>query len=114
MHGLMDRALPAEELDTVQKTLEPYIHDGVECHAIRTRQAGARRFVSLHVLVPGMWTVDRGHKLLECIEADIRNALPNVSVFTHLESLHDPASYEDLELDRCEKTPPGTQGEKRE
>jgi divalent metal cation (Fe/Co/Zn/Cd) transporter len=98
----------------VQKALEPYIHDGVECHAIRTRQAGARRFVSLHVLVPGMWTVERGHQLLECIEADIRNSLPNVSVFTHLESLHDPASYEDIDLDRCEKTPDGTQGEKKE
>ncbi len=114
MHGLMDTALPAEELDTVQKALEPYIHDGVECHAIRTRQAGARRFVSLHVLVPGMWTVDRGHQLMECIEADIRNSLPNVSVFTHLESLHDPASYEDIDLDRCEKTPEGTQGKKKE
>lgn len=105
MLGLMDTALPAEELQRVNKALEPYIHDGVECHAMRTRQAGSRKFVSLHVLVPGLWTVERGHKLLECIEADIRSALPNVSVFTHLESLHDPASYEDLNLDRCEKSP---------
>jgi cation diffusion facilitator family transporter len=114
MLGLMDTALPAEEQEAVMKALQPYIHDGVECHAIRTRQAGSRRFVSLHVLVPGMWTVDRGHKLLECIEADIRSVLPNVSVFTHLESLHDPASYEDLHLDRCEKTPEGTQENKKE
>jgi cation diffusion facilitator family transporter len=114
MLGLMDTALPAEEQDAVMKALQPYIHDGVECHAIRTRQAGSRRFVSLHVLVPGMWTVERGHQLLECIEADIRSALPNVSAFTHLESLHDPASYEDLDLDRCEKRPEGTQGEKKE
>ncbi|MBI5676656.1 MAG: cation transporter [Nitrospirae bacterium] len=108
MLGLMDTALPAEELKIVNKALKPYIHDGVECHALRTRQAGSRKFVSLHVLVPGLWTVERGHKLLECIEADIRSALPNVSVFTHLESLHDPASYEDLNLDRCEKSPAKT------
>lgn len=114
MLGLMDTALPAEELETVQKVLDPYIHDGVECHAIRTRRAGARRFVSLHVLVPGMWTVERGHHLLECIEADIRNALPNINVFTHLESLHDPASYEDVDLDRCERNPAVNQGKKQE
>lgn len=113
MLGLMDAALPAAEQDAVMKALQPYIHDGVECHAIRTRQAGSRRFVSLHVLVPGMWTVERGHHLLECIEADIRGALPNASVFTHLESLHDPASYEDLELDRCEKTPSESQEKKK-
>jgi len=114
MLGLMDTALPAEELDAVRKALEPYIHNGVECHAIRTRQAGARKFVSLHVLVPKMWTVERGHQLLECIEADIRSALPNVTVFTHLESLHDPASYEDLNLDRCEKSPAETQEKERD
>ena len=72
----------------------------MEYHALRTRQSGARRFVSLHVLVPGEWTVHDGHQLLERIEADIRRTLPNVTVFTHLESLDDPASWEDISLDR--------------
>ncbi|MDO8283099.1 MAG: cation diffusion facilitator family transporter [Thermodesulfovibrionia bacterium] len=113
MSGLMDAALPAKEQEMVKKALEPYLHDGVEYHAIRTRQAGSRKFVSLHVLVPGLWTVERGHHLLECIEADIRSALPNVTVFTHLESLHDPASYEDMHLDRCEKSSVEDTGEKQ-
>ncbi|MEP7356268.1 MAG: cation transporter dimerization domain-containing protein, partial [Anaerolineales bacterium] len=69
--------------------------------ALRTRQAGARRFVSLHVLVPGQWSVQRGHHLLERIEADVRRELPNVTVFTHLESLNDPASWDDTNLDRA-------------
>ena len=98
--GLMDAVLPAEERDTLRKVLEPYMQKGVECHAIRTRQSGRRRFVSLHVLVPGVWTVQDGHDLLEKIESCICQALPNVTVFTHLESLNDPASWKDIDLDR--------------
>jgi cation diffusion facilitator family transporter len=98
--GLMDAALPAEERDTLQKVLEPYMQNGVACHAIRTRQSGRRRFISLHVLVPGGWTVHEGHRMLEVIEASICRALPNVTVFTHLESLDDPASWKDTDLDR--------------
>ena len=98
--GLMDTALPAEDRDTVRKILEPYMQKGVECHAIRTRQSGMRRFVSLHVLVPGSWTVHEGHRMLEMIETSICQALPNVTVFTHLESLDDPASWKDTALDR--------------
>jgi divalent metal cation (Fe/Co/Zn/Cd) transporter len=72
----------------------------VETHALLTRQAGARRFISVHVLVPGSWTVHRGHTLMEIIEREVRTALPMATVFTHLESLDDPVSWEDTELDR--------------
>ena len=90
--GLMDTALPIEEQNRIQKILEPYVLSGIQYHALRTRQSGARQFVSFHVLVPGLWTVQRGHQLLENLEADIRRALPAATVFTHLESLNDPAS----------------------
>ena len=98
--GLMDTALLAEEQALVKNVLNAYTQNGVEYHALRTRQSGSRRFVSVHILVPGKWTVQRGHRLLESIEADIRKALPNVTVFTHLESLNDPASWDDTNLDR--------------
>jgi divalent metal cation (Fe/Co/Zn/Cd) transporter len=101
----MDTALPQEEQATLKGLLEKYTKGGVQFHALRTRQAGARRFVSFHVLVPGKWTVDRGHQFLEQIEADIRGALPLASVLTHLESLNDPSSWEDVDLDRKEKNP---------
>jgi cation diffusion facilitator family transporter len=101
--GLMDTALPLEEQAIVQKVLDKHMQKHVQYHALRTRQSGSRRFVSLHVLVPGYWTVQRGHQLLERIEADIRQVLPSVTVFTHLESLNDPASFEDIALDREEK-----------
>jgi cation diffusion facilitator family transporter len=100
--GLMDTALPKKERDRVYGALKPYEKDGIHFHAIMTRQAGARRFVSLHVLVPGMWTVQQGHELLERIEADIRCVLPNANVITHLESLDDSSSWDDISLDRAD------------
>ena len=109
--GLMDTALSLEEQNTLQRILESYGRNGIEYHAVRTRQSGTRRFISLHVLVPEMWTVQRGHRLLENIEAEIRHALPNATVFTHLESIGDSASWEDMNLDRKE-TPPIEQSKK--
>ncbi len=103
--GLMDTALPPEDVAAVNKVFEGYKSDGVHFHALRTRQAGARKFVSVHVLVPGVWTVQRGHELLERIEADVRRTLPASTLFTHLESLEDPASWDDetLEADKGPK-----------
>lgn len=105
--GLMDKALGAVDVATVRKVLDGYVAGGVQFHALRTRQAGARKFVSIHVLVPGEWTVQRGHELLERIESDIRRALPDAVAFTHLESLDDPASWEDETFERGKTVPPG-------
>jgi cation diffusion facilitator family transporter len=96
--GLMDEALPREEVEKVEAVLRPYLDDGIHYHALRTRRAGVMRFVSLHVLVPGDWTVDRGHQLADRIEKEVREALPGTSVSTHLESLNDPASWEDIDF----------------
>ena len=100
VHGLMDTALSSEDQERLRRALEPHLVEPVQVHALRSRQAGARRFISMHVLVPGDWTVHRGHALLEAIEADIRAAIPNAAVLTHLESLDDPASWDDVTLDR--------------
>jgi cation diffusion facilitator family transporter len=98
--GLMDVALPPDEQEALRGVLARYLDLGVHYHALRTRQAGPRRFVSVHVLVPGDWSVQRGHELLEHLEADVHAALPYVSILTHLEPIEDPASWEDLSLDR--------------
>ena len=111
--GLMDTALSGQDLAVLRHAMEPYLAEGIQYHALRTRQSGARRFMSLHVLVPGAWTVRQGHGLLERLEADIRRAVPNISVLTHLEALEDPASWEDVALDRSADPPletPAPQG----
>jgi cation diffusion facilitator family transporter len=110
--GLMDVALPAEEQDIIRKVLEVHRQAGVEYHALRTRQSGALKFISLHILVPGEWSVHRGHQLLEHVEADISEALPNVVVFTHLESLNDPSAWDDVPLSTVEADSTGMPGEK--
>lgn len=102
MLGLLDTALPPAERAAVEGVLERYRREaGIETHALRTREAGARRFVSVHILVPGDWSVDRGHRLAEAIERDVRAALPGATVFTHLEPLDDPVSWADTGLDRA-------------
>jgi divalent metal cation (Fe/Co/Zn/Cd) transporter len=73
---------------------------GIHHHALRTRQAGSRSFISFHIQVPGRWSVQRGHDLLEGIEADLRRALPDATIFTHIEPIEDPRSFRDEELDR--------------
>jgi cation diffusion facilitator family transporter len=98
--GLMDISLSPADMAAVRQTLQAYEQTGVQFHALRSRQAGARKFVSTHVLVPGDWTVQRGHELLDKIEADIRRGLPDAVVFTHLESLDDPASWDDETFER--------------
>jgi cation diffusion facilitator family transporter len=98
--GLMDTALPKSEQELIQNVLRTYEKDGLQFHAVHTREAGARKFVSMHVLVPGNWTVNRGHRLPEQLERKIRKVLPHVIVFTHLEPLDDPASWQDATLDR--------------
>ncbi|MEI6235502.1 MAG: cation diffusion facilitator family transporter [Planctomycetota bacterium] len=98
--GLMDTALPAADIERIKTRLATYNAEGIQFHALRSRVSGSRSFISLHVLVPGAWTVHHGHETLERIEADIKNTIPHAVVFTHLESLDDPVSWEDQQLDR--------------
>ena len=99
-HGLLDTALPEEDRGRVTDALIPFQEEGILFHALRSRVAGRRRFVSMHVLAPGAWTIQKGHDLCEKIEAAVREALPGAHVFTHLEPREDPVSWEDRGLDR--------------
>ncbi len=99
--GLMDASLPVEEQAAVAKVLDSYKSQGVEYHALRTRRAAARRFISFHLLVPGSWTVQRGHAVLDQIENEICQVLPGAEVTAHLEPLEDPVSFEDKGLNHA-------------
>ncbi|GAB4374253.1 MAG: cation diffusion facilitator family transporter [Elainellaceae cyanobacterium] len=98
--GLLDTAMPASERHILTNILAGYDARGIQFHALRTRVAGSHRFVSLHVLVPGIWTVKQGHDICEEIELAIARSLPGTYVFTHLEPSEDPLSWQDQELDR--------------
>jgi len=99
--GLMDEGLPEQEQKLIQNVMNKYREKGVNFHALRTRQAAARRFMSVHILVPGHWTVHDAHHVAEDFENDIREALGGaVTVLTHLEPAEDEISMDDIYLDR--------------
>jgi len=99
--GLLDAAIPASELADIEKIFAEYRRRyGVEFHALLTRQAGARRFISFHLLVPDAWPVDRAHQLSEEIEERIRSLVSGAITLTHIEPISQPASYDDIRLER--------------
>jgi len=97
---LLDRSIPADERNQIKTLMLPYEQQGTQFHALRTRGAGSRRFISFHVLVPGAWTVYQGHQLCEELELAIIQQLPGSYVITHLEPQENPESWTDQELDR--------------
>ena len=100
MLGLMDTSLPPEEMEAIRLALSKFALEGLQYHALRTRVAGAWRFMTVHLLVPGQWTVARGHDVAERVEKEIRMSVPRMTVLTHLEPIEDPVSWEDVELER--------------
>jgi cation diffusion facilitator family transporter len=93
--GLMDRAIPDEERQMIIEELDSLRHQGCDYHALRTRQAGRKHFVDVHVLVPGSMTVQAGHDLVEHLESQITRRFPAIEVLIHLEPLEDPKSWDD-------------------
>src|SRR5688572_14233730 len=99
--GLLDAAIGHDDQEEVTKIFAEYARRyAVKFHAFRTRRAGARRFISFHLLVPDEWSVAQAHRLSEEIEERIRMLVPNAGVFVHIEPISDPASYDDEGLDR--------------
>ena len=99
--GLMDSAIPGAERGEIEKIFAEYRRRyEVDFHALRTRQAGSRRFVSFHLLVPDAWSVERAHELSEEIESRIRSLVPNAILLSHIEPIGQRASYDDINLER--------------
>jgi cation diffusion facilitator family transporter len=99
--GLMDTALPPEDLGKIKSILAKLETEGLQYHALRSRRAGARCFMSLHLLVPGAWSVTHAHDRAEELEHELRAAVAQLNVLTHIEPIEDPVSMEDAVLDRA-------------
>lgn len=96
VHGLMDRTLDDGENRRIAEVIGRFCGDEVSVHALRTRQSGRHQFASFHVLVPGAWSVTRGHDLVEDMEQALRDEFPTLQVATHLEPREDPRAYEGI------------------
>jgi divalent metal cation (Fe/Co/Zn/Cd) transporter len=97
-NGLMDHALPVAEQELLRQTITAHLQPHMTFHALRTRQAGARRFVDFHLLVPGSLTVAQAHAHSDTIEAALRAALPGAEITVHIEPIEDRAAWRDSEL----------------
>ena len=93
--GLLDRSLPDDEQQRLEALLAEFESEEIRFHALRTRVAGSRRFVTFHVLVPGHWSVQRGHELCEQLEHRVATTLTRTDVVTHLEPIEDPRAWDD-------------------
>jgi cation diffusion facilitator family transporter len=83
---LVDEALPDEELEVIRRAIVSFSDHGVVgYHQLRTRQAGARRYVDLHVQFTRGTTLEEahriGHELQDTIDAELHGA----DVLIHLE-----------------------------
>ena len=97
--GLMDKALPDEERAAVDAVLADFRSSEVNFHDVRTRESGHIRFVQLHMLVPGDWTVQQAHDLAERVESRLESSVDDVIPTIHIEPIGDPRSYEDWRLE---------------
>lgn len=105
--GLLDESVPTEELNSVKSILESYKDQGVSYHALRSRQAAARKFMVVHLLVPGEWSVKKGHMLAEQVEMQVMENVSNSNIVTHVEPIGDPISMNDASINREPGGPSG-------
>lgn len=99
--GLMDATIPAEDLEKVTLYLDSLKENEIEYHSLLTRMAGQRKFISMHLLVPGEWSVKQGHDWADQVEETIIGLFDEpVTVSTHIEPVDDPASIKDIGIDR--------------
>ena len=99
--GLMDATIPDEDMKRIILYLDSLKSNQIEYHSLMTRTAGQRKFIFFHLLVPGNWSVKQGHDCADKIEEHIISMFTEpVTVDTHLEPVDDPASMNDIGIDR--------------
>lgn len=110
IRGLLDVALPSAQTEAIVAVLQQHSVAGVTFHGLQTRESGKDRFMSVHMLVPGQWTVQQAHDAAENLEADLRFAVSDLQILTHVEPREDPRAYGDYAggLDLADDKPAGS------
>ena len=92
--GLMDLALPPEEVEAIQDAITLVVGEETPYHGLRTRKSGSRRFIDFHLLLPGQNSIQESHDLTEAIEASIEQRLANAFVTIHVEPWEDASAWD--------------------
>jgi cation diffusion facilitator family transporter len=104
--GLLDRALPERDQQQIRSVIQSELGTGATFHALRTRKAGARRFVDFHLLLPGEYSVQHAHDVSQRVEQAVNSSMPGTETTVHIEPIEEPASWEDSALVPLEKPAP--------
>jgi cation diffusion facilitator family transporter len=91
--GLMDVALPPHEIDKAEELIAAELPAEASFHALRTRKSGTRRFLELHLLVPGGMSVAQSHALCDRIEGALTRHLAKAQVTIHVEPRESQAPH---------------------
>jgi len=91
--GLMDHTLPPEELRIVREAVLSKAPKAL-FHGLRSRKSGAKRFMDMHLLLPGSCTVQEAHDLCDRIESQVEARMDNASLTIHVEPLEDDSSWD--------------------
>lgn len=83
---LLDEGLPREEIELIEEVIDV---EGIEgatgFHRLRTRRAGSRRYVDLHLTLDANMPLWRAHEVAHEVENAIESQLENVDVLIHIE-----------------------------
>lgn len=88
LSGLMDEALPEDELAKIRTVISEHGGGAVEAHDLRTRHAGRATFIEFHLVVPGDMSVFDAHEICDRLEAALKQAIEEAEVTIHVEPEH--------------------------
>jgi len=83
--GLMDEAVPSEDLESIRSVISREADGAIEAHDIRTRQAGRATFIEFHLVVAGTMSVSDAHDICDRIERALQKEIDGARVTIHVE-----------------------------
>jgi cation diffusion facilitator family transporter len=92
--GFMDTAIHKDDVAKIKQILDKYSCAEVKFHSLRTRQAATKKFMSVHVLVPEKWSMQKSHQLIKKIEKEIEDNVSNITVLPRLETIENSKSHD--------------------
>lgn len=90
--GLMDAALPREELDAIETAIKQTLPQFTQYSALRARKSGSSRHVEFKLLVPPEMPAVASHALCDALEVAISRVFDKTSTVIHVEPIADTSN----------------------
>ena len=93
--GLMDQAVEPAVHAQIVATLQGFEHQAIRFDHLNTRWAGQRRFVDLHMHMPGGWSLSRAAAVRVSVEQALMSAVPGLRATIQLLPMDVEAHFDD-------------------